>query len=277
MPSRPSSDRPPATGDHPSLAGFKRAARELWSAGDFPSVAERGIWDVGPRIVRHAGVKRGEDVLDVACGTGNAAIRAAKAGGNVIGLDLTPELFERARELADEEGVWVEWLEGDAEHLPFEEANFDVVMSTFGCMFAPRHAVTAGELARVLRTGGRMAVTAWTPEGEVGTFFKILAPYVPQPPDFAQPPVLWGSEEHVREIFDGKNMELDFKREIIQQPPFESGDAAIDFWTTKFGMMINARRHAESQGTWPLLRAELIEYYERNEPLEYLVVLGRKS
>jgi ubiquinone/menaquinone biosynthesis C-methylase UbiE len=132
-------------------------------------------------------------VLDVACGTGNAAIRAAQAGGEVVGLDLTPELFEAGRRLAKQAGVSVEWTEGDAEAIPFENESFDVVLSTLGCMFAPRHRVTATELARVLRPGGRLGQCNWTPEGSQGEFFRALGAYVPPLPAFAQPPLLWGT------------------------------------------------------------------------------------
>jgi len=113
------------------LAKLKQGARATWAAGDFPAVAERTLWDVGPRIVQAVGVSPGEDVLDVACGTGNAALRAAQAGGRVVGVDLTPELFEAARRLAADAGVEIDWVQGDAEELPFEDESFDVVVSTF--------------------------------------------------------------------------------------------------------------------------------------------------
>lgn len=262
--------------DAEALANFKQAARATWAAGDYPAVASRNIWDVGKRVVRHVGVRRGEDVIDVACGSGNAAIRAAQAGGNVVGVDLTPELFDAARELAEDSGVWVEWLRGDAEDLPFEDETFDVALSTFGCMFAPRHEVAAVELARVLRPDGRMAVTAWSPEGAVGDMFRMLSGFLPSPPDFAQPPILWGDEEYVRDIFEGIGMDLSFRRETVQEPPFASEEEALDFWTTKFGPVISAMRFAEEQGTWPELREQLADHLMRREPLEYLVILGRK-
>ncbi|MBK5230086.1 MAG: methyltransferase domain-containing protein, partial [Thermoleophilia bacterium] len=129
------SHKQPDTTDTAAVDGFKQGVRQMWASGDYPGVAERNIWDVGARLVRHVGVHRGDDVLDVACGSGNVAIRAAQAGVNVVGLDLTPELFGRACELADEAGVRVEWLEGDAEALPFGDDSFDAVFSSFGCMF----------------------------------------------------------------------------------------------------------------------------------------------
>ncbi|MBI5311449.1 MAG: class I SAM-dependent methyltransferase [Actinobacteria bacterium] len=263
--------------DTEAIDTFKQVQHVIWATGDFPDVAERNIWDVGARIVRHLGVRQGEDVLDVACGSGNAALRAAKAGASVVGVDLTPELFDRARQLADEAGVWMELIEGDAEDLPFDEETFDVVVSTFGHMFAPRHGVAAGEIARVLRPGGRIGLTTWTPEGEIGRFFATLADYMPVPPPFAESPVLWGSEQHVLEMFSESGIELSFKRETIKPPPFETPEHALEYWSTKFGPLALARAATEGAGTWSELRVKLLEYYADQEPLEYLVILGRKA
>ena len=172
------------------LAKIKQGARATWAAGDFAAVARLTLWEVGPRIVAAAAVGPDDRVLDVACGTGNAAIPAAATGADVVGVDLTPELFDAGREEATEAGVSLEWVQGDAEELPFEDESFDVVLSTFGCMFAPRHAVAAAEIARVLRPGGRVGITAWTPEGGMGSFFRTVGAYMPPPPAIAQPPVL---------------------------------------------------------------------------------------
>src|SRR5215218_8915057 len=192
------------------LAQFKQMARASWAAGDFPAIARNDLWAMGERIVRRVGVCPGEDVLDVACGTGNAAIRAAEAGGRVVGVDVTPELFEAGRREATAAGVEIEWIEGDAEDLPFADESFDVVLSTFGCLFAPRHEITAREMARVLRRGGRMALFNWTPEGGVGQSFKRMGRYMPPPPDFVSPPLLWGTEQHVRDLFAGTGVDLEF-------------------------------------------------------------------
>ena len=137
----------------------QQRARATWSAGDFDAIAER-IWSVGGNLVSRVGVNAGDRVLDVACGTGNAAIPAAVAGGEVTGLDITPELFEDARRRAGEAGVELDLVEGDAQDMPFDDQSFDVVVSTFGCMFAPDHKRAAGEIARVLKPGGRMGVAA---------------------------------------------------------------------------------------------------------------------
>ena len=255
---------------------FKQGVRATWAAGDFDVVAER-IWAVGERCVGHAGVKAGDVVLDVACGTGNAALRAAQAGAQVTGADLTPELFVAAQRRAAEMGVEVDWIEADAEDLPFEDESYDVVLSTFGCMFAPRHEMAAGEIARVLRPGGRIALCNWTPEGEVGDFFRTIGGYMPPPPDFAQSPLLWGTEDHVRELFEGTGIELDFVRETVVME-FGSAEEALQEYETKFGPVVMAKAALEPQGKWQALRGDLVEQFAdgRFEP-EYLVVRGTKS
>lgn len=259
------------------LAKLKQGARRTWAAGDYPAIAQRQLWEIGPRIVAAAGIRPAEDVLDVACGTGNAALRAAQAGATVVGVDLTPELFEAGRRLAAEAEVAIEWVHGDAEELPFEDESFDVVLSTFGCMFAPRHGVTANELARVLRPGGRLGLTTWTPNGGTGLLFRTVGKYLPPPSALADPPLQWGSEPHVEELFDGTGIELEFERDVLAQVPFDTADEAVEFVSTKFGPMIMARQLAEVSGRWSELRTELLGLFEREEPLEYLVTLGRKE
>ena len=259
-----------------TLEELKERTRASWAAGDYPAIAQRQLWPVGERIVKRAGVAPGDDVLDVACGTGNAAIRAAQAGGRVVGLDLTPELLAVGRTLAAEAAIEVEWIEGDAEDLPVESESFDIVVSVFGCMFAPRHEVTAHELARALRPGGRLCVSAWTPEGAMGTFFRTLGGYLPPPPPFAEPPLLWGSEEHVRGLFAGTDVELEFERDAIAFPRFESIDDEVEFATTKFGPMLMAKRMLEPD-RWEALLGDLRGLLEDARPAEYLVTVGRKG
>jgi SAM-dependent methyltransferase len=259
------------------LDQMKQGARAAWAAGDYPAIAQRQLWPVGERVVRRAGVAPGDDVLDVACGTGNAALRAAAAGGRVTGVDLTPELLEAGRDLARDAGLDVEWIEGDAEALPVADASFDVVLSVFGCMFAPRHRVAAEELARAMRPGARLCVTAWTPEGAMGTFFRTLAGYLPgPPPGVAEPPLAWGSEDHVRGLFAGTGVELEFARETLELPHFDSLDEEIEYATTKFGPLVLARRLVEPQGRWPELLADLRRLLAETTPAEYLVIMGAK-
>jgi SAM-dependent methyltransferase len=266
------------TADLAALVSYKQFARDTWSSGDFPEIARRGLWGVGEHIVQRVGVGVGERVLDVACGNGNAAIRAAQAGGRVVGLDLTPELFDAGRALAGEAGVEVEWVEGDAEALPFEDGSFDVVLSTFGTMFAPRHQVTALELARVLKPGGRLGLCNWTPEGGQGTFFRSMAEYTPPLPPFASPPILWGTEDHVRELFAGSGVQLEFERAIAEESePFADGDAAVEFLVANFGPLMKLHGMLVAQGRWEQARERLVALYDQHEPGEYLVVLGRKG
>ena len=258
------------------LEQMKQGARATWAAGDYPSIAARMLWPMGERVVQRMGVAPGEEVVDVACGTGNAAIRAAQAGARVVGVDLTPELFEAGRRLAAEAGVEIEWLEGDAEALPVADARFDVALSVFGCMFAPQHRRAAAELARVLRPGGRLCVTAWTPEGYMGRFFRTLGGHLPPPPPFAEPPLLWGSEEHVTELFAGTGVEVEFARETLEPPQFPTVEEEIEFSVTRFGPMIMARRLLEPQGRWDALLADVRGLLEHAGPAEYLVTTGRK-
>ena len=168
------------------VAELKQTHRATWAAGDYAAVAEV-IDEAPPRdLLDRVGVSPGEDVLDVATGTGNIALRAAAAGAHVIGLDLTPELFETARRRAAEQSVVIDWIEGDAEELPFEDGR-DRVLSAFGVQFAPRHEIVAHELARVTRPGGRIGLVNWTPTGQVGELFKIMGRYLPPPPRASSP------------------------------------------------------------------------------------------
>ncbi len=260
-----------------ALDQMKQGARATWAAGDYPAIAQRQLWPVGERVVRRAAVAAGEDVLDVACGTGNAALRAAQAGARVTGVDLTPELLVVAREIAARENVVVDYVEGDAEALPAEDESFDVVLSVFGCMFAPRHAVTAAELARVLRPGGRLCVTAWTPEGAMGELFRAMGGYLPPPPPGVEPPLLWGSEGHVRELFAGTGVEIELTRETIQFPRFDSLDEEMEFATTKFGPLIMARRMLPPERYAAMLADQRRLLETHTGPAEYLVTVGRKA
>lgn len=218
-----------------------------WSAGDDDTIAEP-LWPAGARAVQATGVP-GDEVPDVPCGTGNVAVQAAQAGGEVVGLDLTPELFAAARARAAAAGVEVTWLEGDAEALRFDDARFDVVLSTFGCMFAPRHEVVAAELARVLRPGGRLGLCSWTPEGTIGDFFRTIGGHLPAPPPFAQPPLLWGTEKHVRALFAGTGVTLESARHAVAFPP-ASPEEEVEHFETKFGPLLKARELLESLGKW---------------------------
>jgi SAM-dependent methyltransferase len=208
--------------------------KTMWGSGNFAAVAER-ILEAGELVVDRAGVEPGNDVLDVACGTGNATIPAAKAGARVTGLDFAPALLEIAREQAADAMVEIDFVEGDAQELPFGDASFDAVVSTFGHMFAPDHARAAAEMKRVLRPAGAIAVACWMPGGAIGRMSATIAELVPPPPG-GQPPLLWGTEEHVRELWG----EAEFERHEIVWTD-ESPASYARFMLESFGPLLNAR------------------------------------
>jgi SAM-dependent methyltransferase len=185
---------------------LKAKHRALWASGDYPAVAAELIPALGPELVRACGVQAGARVLDVAAGSGNAAIPAAAVGAIVTASDLTPELFAAGREIAARRGVDLEWVEADAEAMPFADNSFDVVMSCVGAMFAPHHQATADELVRVVRPGGTIGMINWTPEGFIGNLFATMKPYAPPPPPGATPAPLWGDEAGA--AADGRNGSL---------------------------------------------------------------------
>jgi SAM-dependent methyltransferase len=266
------------------LAELKQTHRATWAAGDYPAVAER-VDEVPPRdLLDRIHVLPGEDVLDVATGTGNVALRAAAAGANVVGLDLTPELFDTAWRRMDEWGVAIDWVEGDAEELPFDDESFDVVLSVFGVQFAPRHQIVARELARVCQPGGRIGIVNWTPEGQIGELFKIMGRYLPPPPSYASPPPLWGSEPYVRGLFAGTGVQLEFARGLNPWR-FHSAEEYVRFMETNYGPTLKARERLSRQGCWHKCREEIRAMAERrNEATdggllmhaEYLVAIGTK-
>ena len=244
------------------VAALKLAHRATWAAGDYPAVA-RHIAD-GPvkAALAAAQVRPGARLLDVATGSGNVALFAAEAGAKVVGLDLVPELLDVARSRALAEGLDIEWVQGDAEALPFADGSFDAVTSVFGVQFAPRHQVTADELVRVCRPGGTIGVVNWTPEGLIGEMFQIMGRYLPAPPAFVSAPPLWGHEPHVRELFAGHDVTLSFTR-ASNLFAFESVDAYQTFFEERYGPTIKAQEKLASTGRWEDCRAELRELFER--------------
>jgi SAM-dependent methyltransferase len=221
------------------LDEFKTRQRAIWEAGDYATLSER-IADVGELVVARAGIEPGMSVLDVACGAGNATIPAARAGARVTGIDLVPKLLEQGRAKAQAAGLEIEWVDGDAEELPFEDGSFDRVLSTFGHMFAPRHRRVAEEMARVCRKGGGIVTATWTPEGVTGPIFEASAAYMPPPPDYASPPILWGKEDYVRDLFRSVATGFDFERRVnwIEADSVESW---ADVFMDRFGPMVTAR------------------------------------
>lgn len=192
--------RPVETTAGLDLAAIKAKQQTVWSAGDY-SVIGTTLQIVGETLCEAADVSTGERVLDVACGNGNAALAAARRFAEVTGVDYVPALLERARIRAEAEGLAVALREGDAEDLPFEEGSFDVVLSTYGVMFTPDQPRAAGELLRVCRSGGRIALASWTADGFIGKVFQTVGRHVP-PPAGLRPPSAWGTEARLHELFD---------------------------------------------------------------------------
>lgn len=196
-------------------AGFKAAQKQGWA--HFAPL-EAITTPAAARLVHHARIRAGHTVVDVACGTGVVAVTAARAGARVTGVDLTPELLARARENAQIAGVDIAWHEGDAEALPFDEATFDVVVSQYGHIFAPRPEVAIGEMLRVLKPGGTIAFSTWPPETCVGRFFALVGRYSPPPPPGLSPPALWGDVNVVRERLGSAVSDVVFDRAIMMVP-----------------------------------------------------------
>jgi SAM-dependent methyltransferase len=263
---------------------LKAAHHVTWASGDYAAIAEL-IDEIPPRrLLGAAGVGPGQTVLDVATGTGNVALQAAAAGADVVGLDLTPELLDVARQRAEERGVEVEWVAGDAEDLPFEDGSFDRVLSTFGIQFAPRHEIVAAELARVCRPGGVIGLCNWTPEGMVGELFQIMSRYLPAAPPYASPPPRWGDEGHVRSLFADSDVILELERTTTPFR-FDSAEDFMSFFETNYGPAVKARERLTGEGRWDDCRAEIVEMFERRNVAtdgtldvsgEYLLVIGRK-
>ncbi|KUI32306.1 class I SAM-dependent methyltransferase [Mycobacterium sp. GA-2829] len=229
-----------ATVDQGQLAAKHRA---MWASGDYPRLAAELVAPLGPVLVEATGIGAGDRVLDVAAGTGNAAIPAAATGAAVTASDLTPELLEHGRTIAAEAGVELEWQEADAHALPFADNDFDVVMSCIGVMFAPFHQRAADELVRVCRPGGRIGLINWTPEGHIGKLFATMKPYMPPPPPGAQPPPLWGREDHVRELFADRVTDLATERRTLPVTHFADGAQFRDYFKAVYGPTIAAYRN----------------------------------
>lgn len=236
---------------------LKARHRKMWASGDYPGMVETFLLPLGPILVEACGIGPGMKVLDVASGTGNAAIRAAQAGADVTASDLTPELLEAGRRVAEAEGLALEWTEADAEHLPFEDASFDVVMSCIGAMFAPHHQQVADELVRVCRPGGTIGLLSWTPEGMIGGFFRTIGPFAPPPPPGAQPPPLWGSEDHVKELFGNRAELRTMERDVLDITAFEQARDWGEHFKAKYGPTIVAQANARANGREAELEAAI--------------------
>uniref|UniRef100_A0AAU2K315 Class I SAM-dependent methyltransferase n=1 Tax=Streptomyces sp. NBC_00049 TaxID=2903617 RepID=A0AAU2K315_9ACTN len=226
---------------------LKAKHRAMWALGDYPSVASHVIPELGSVLVQECGVKRGDRVLDIGAGAGNAAIPAAVAGAHVVASDLTPELMEVGRQLAAVRGAELEWREADAESLPFADGEFDTVMSCVGIMFAPHHQAAADEMLRVCRTGGTVGLINWTPQGFIGRMFTTMKPYAPPPPPGASPPPLWGDEEHVHELLGDAVTDVDARRRTVRVDRFEEPSTFREFFKACYGPTIAVYRNIAAE------------------------------
>jgi SAM-dependent methyltransferase len=246
----------------PDFGAIKQRQQQAWSSGDFHAVAAR-IMLVAEHLADAADLHAGWRVLDVATGSGNAAIAAARLGCTVVGIDYVPALLERGRERAVAEALDVELLDGDAEALPFADESFDAVTSVFGSMFAPNHAQAAAELLRVVRPGGTIALASWTPDGFIGDVFRTQAAYVP-PPAGVPSPMLWGTEAHLRELFGDGIAWLEAEERTFTWR-FASAEEFVDFFRRWYGPTLKTFAALEGEAGDALERdlVELARRYDR--------------
>ena len=277
---------PRATADVAADRGVKARQRAMWALGDYHSFATQTVWGFGPVLVQACAISAGQRVLDVAAGSGNVAIRAAEAGARVVAADLTPENFVAGRREARARGVELEWVEADAEALPFGDGEFDVVTSAVGAIFAPDHHAVADELVRVCRPGGTIGMINFTPEGLAAEFFELFGRYAPPPPPEALPPVLWGSEQHVRKLLGDRLASLELtRRQYVERSP---GDPAAycEFFRQTFGPVVGLYAAlADQPDRRAALDRDFLEFATRSNQAppgapaeysyEYLLVLGR--
>jgi ubiquinone/menaquinone biosynthesis C-methylase UbiE len=248
----------------PDLAAVKQRQKQAWAGGDFHAVAARIVL-VAEQLVDSADLRAGWRVLDVATGSGNAAIAAARLGCDVVGVDYVPSLLERGRERATAEGLHVTLLDGDAEALPFPNRSFDAVTSVFGAMFAPDQRRAASELVRVTRPGGTIALSSWTPDGFIGDLFRTVAAHVPPPPGVASP-MLWGTRKHLEELFGDAIGPLDVLERTFTFR-FRSAEEFVDFFRTWYGPTLKAFAALEDPQARRALRDDLVALARRHDRL----------
>lgn len=227
---------------------LKTRHRTMWASGDYPEMVETFLLPLGPRLVDALPIAPGTRVLDVAAGTGNASLPAAARGAAVTASDLTPELLDAGRLRAEAAGLTLEWEQADAEDLPFDDASFDVVMSSIGVMFAPHHQASADELVRVCAPGGTLGLLSWTPEGMIGGLFATMKPFMPPPPPGAQPAPLWGSEDHLQGLFGGRVVFSTLTRDVLEITAFPQATGWGEHFKAFYGPTIVARRNAVANG-----------------------------
>ncbi len=266
----------------PDFTAIKQRQQQIWSEGDFSLVAVPLVV-VSEHLCEAVDLRAGQRVLDIACGSGNTAIAAARRNTNVVGIDYVPFLLERARERAQAERVAIDVQDGDAEALDFPDASFEVVLSTFGVMFAPDHGKAAAELLRVCRPGGRIGLANWTPEGKIGEMFRLVAKVNPPPPG-VQPPMLWGTEAHLRELMGDGIEDLRTERRMFFMR-YRSPEHWLEFHRAHFGPMHHAFGQLDAAGQQHLAD-EVIDWITASNtatdgtlvlPCEYLEIVATRG
>ena len=273
------------TRSDPADQALKAKHRATWALGDYSVVARDLIAELGPVLVDAAQITAADRVLDVAAGTGNAAIPAARTGARVVASDLTPELLEVGRQAAEAEGLTLTWETADAEALPYADGDFDAVLSCVGVMFAPHHQAAAAELVRVCRPGGRIGLISWTPGGFIGQLFATMKPYAPPPPPGAQPPPLWGSEDHVRSLLGDAVDQVRSELRTLRVTQFATPEDCRDFFKRNYGPTIAVFRaqgdNAERVAQLDQDMADLGRRFDQGDgstvlELEYLLLTARR-
>jgi SAM-dependent methyltransferase len=248
----------------PDLQAIKGRQQQTWASGDFSVVAARIVL-VAEQLCDNADLHAGWRVLDVATGSGNAAIAASRLGCDAVGIDYVPALLERGRVRAAAEALDVELLDGDAEALPFADGSFDAVTSVFGSMFAPDHETAASELVRVCRPGGTIALASWTPDGFIGELFRTVAAHVP-PPAGLRSPMLWGTEDHLRGLFGDRIRTLAVTERTFTFR-FLSAEQFVEFFRASYGPTLKAFA-ALGSSTADALERDLIALVRRFDRLD---------
>jgi ubiquinone/menaquinone biosynthesis C-methylase UbiE len=271
-------------GDAPHAYGRgMETSQTIWALGDYHRFAKDLIWNFGAELTVACGIAPGQRVLDVAAGTGNVAIRAAQEGATVVASDLERAQFEAGSREARACGVEIEWVQADAAALPFGDGEFDVVTSSAGAIFAPDHQAVADELVRVCRPGGTIGMITFTPEGMAGDFFALFERYAP--PSEGQPPILWGVEDHVRELFGDRVSALEMtRRHYVERRP-GGAQGFLDYYKETFGPVIATYSMLDDDRRAELDR-EALEFVARwnagapdgdaELPVEYLLIVARR-
>ena len=241
---------------------LKARHRAMWASGDYPSMVETFLLPLGPRLVEACEIGPGMRVLDVAAGTGNAAIPAAASGATVVASDLTPELFDAGRARAEAEGVELEWAEADAEDLPFEDASFDAVISSIGVMFAPHHQAAADELVRVCRPGGTIGLLSWTPEGMIGGLFRTIGPFAPRRRPAPSRHRSGAARSTCASCSATGSSSRRLERDMLEVTAFERPIDYAEHFKQRYGPTIAAQANARRNEREPEFEQALDSYFE---------------